>query len=186
MSLQLPLNIPDNVRQAADLVAALDRCFLSGFGRLGPEQHAALQALQRVCAGTPLDGPVQTAVSALQAGEIDFYEIPPIDLLPQLLADANLTVEIMSEMGNVGMLRMNHLHAPFSNVKLRQAMQYLLKQEDMLRPTFSDPKWFHSCGSLSRWVARRKRPTGVIRGSRFVAHCTPVFRSQLWIMVRIL
>jgi hypothetical protein len=69
MSLQALLDVPENVRQAAAVVAALDRCFLVGFGRLGPEQHAALQALERVCTGTPLGGAVKDAVAALGRSE---------------------------------------------------------------------------------------------------------------------
>src|SRR5579884_720176 len=69
MSLQGLLTVPESVRHAAELIAGLDRCFLVGFGRLGPEQHAALQALQRTCAGTPLDKPISDAVAAIGRSE---------------------------------------------------------------------------------------------------------------------
>jgi hypothetical protein len=69
MSLQALLTVPENVQHAAAALAALDRCFLVGFGRLGPEQHDALRALERVCAGTPLGAPVQAAVAALGRSE---------------------------------------------------------------------------------------------------------------------
>jgi peptide/nickel transport system substrate-binding protein len=90
----------------------------------------------------------QTAVAALQTDEIDFYEIPPIDLLPQLEADPHIVIETLYELGLVGLIRLNHLHPPFNNVKIRQAMLWLVKQEDMLRPTFSDPRFYHGCGSF--------------------------------------
>jgi len=90
----------------------------------------------------------QTAVAALQAGELDFYETPPTDLLSQLESDPNITVETLFELGLVGMMRLNHLHPPFDNVKCRQALLHIIKQEDMLRPTFGDPKWFRKCGSF--------------------------------------
>ena len=60
------------VSRATGVVAALDRCFLVGFGRLGPEQGQALQTLGRVCAATPLAGPVSAAVEAL--GRNEFVE----------------------------------------------------------------------------------------------------------------
>ena len=88
----------------------------------------------------------QTAVSALQAGEIDFYEIPPIDLLDQLQSDANITIENLFELGAEGYVGLNWLYPPFNNVKMRQSLLYILKQEDMLRPTFADPKWYSTCG----------------------------------------
>jgi hypothetical protein len=63
---------PPGVREAADLIAGLDRCFLTGFGRLGPEQAAALAAFGRALAGTPLDGPLAEAVAAI--GRNEFVE----------------------------------------------------------------------------------------------------------------
>src|SRR5205085_10559496 len=64
--------VPEDVRHATEVIAGLDRCFLVGFGRLGPEQAEALQALRRICTGTPLERPVGTAVEAL--GRNEFVE----------------------------------------------------------------------------------------------------------------
>jgi len=69
MSLQALRTIPESVNQAAAVIAGLDRCLLMGFGRLGPEQYAALHSLERVCSGTPLAGPVQNAVAAMGRSE---------------------------------------------------------------------------------------------------------------------
>jgi hypothetical protein len=69
MTLQPLLTVPETVRQAAAIVTGLDRCFLIGFGRLGPDQHNALKALERIYAGTPLGGPVTEAVSAIARSE---------------------------------------------------------------------------------------------------------------------
>ena len=90
----------------------------------------------------------QTAMAALQAGEIDFYETPPIDLLPVLDADPNINVEIINKGGNVGMARLNFLHPPFDNEYARQAMLHLIKQEDILAATFGNPQYFQACPSL--------------------------------------
>jgi peptide/nickel transport system substrate-binding protein len=89
----------------------------------------------------------QTAVAAVQAGEIDFYQIPPIDLLDQLAADPNITIENIFDLGIVGYMALNWLHPPFNNVKCRQAILHIINQEDMLRPTFVTPKWYKTCGS---------------------------------------
>jgi peptide/nickel transport system substrate-binding protein len=89
-----------------------------------------------------------TAMAALRAGEIDFYEIPPIDLLPELESDKNIKLEVINKSGNVGMCRLNFLHPPFDNVKARQAMLYLIKQEDILKAVFGNPKYYRACGSL--------------------------------------
>ncbi|MFM7532254.1 MAG: ABC transporter substrate-binding protein, partial [Rubrivivax sp.] len=60
----------------------------------------------------------QTAANALLAGEIDLFETPPIELLPTL-NQPNIKVDVFNKLGNVGYVRLNHLHAPFNNVLAR-------------------------------------------------------------------
>ena len=61
----------------------------------------------------------QTALSALQAGEIDFYEVPPQDLIDDLKKDTNLTVQVLNKTGHIAFMRLNHLHPPFNNPDAR-------------------------------------------------------------------
>lgn len=89
----------------------------------------------------------QTAVAALQSGEIDFYEIPPTDLLDQIASDPNIEIQVLNKLGQVGQIRPNFLHAPFNNEKARQALLYLVKQDDHMKATFGDPKYWRACGS---------------------------------------
>jgi hypothetical protein len=63
------LSVPDGVSRAAALITGLDRCFVVGFGRLGPEQTHSLQAIGRVCSATPLKDAVGAAVEALTRNE---------------------------------------------------------------------------------------------------------------------
>jgi peptide/nickel transport system substrate-binding protein len=90
----------------------------------------------------------QTALSALQAGEIDFYEVPPQDLVDDLKKDTNLTVEVLNKTGHVALMRLNHLHPPFDNPAARQAMLYLVKQDDIMRAIFGQSKSWHACDSF--------------------------------------
>lgn len=90
----------------------------------------------------------QTAVNAVQAGEIDFYEIPPIDLMAQLESDPNLATIVLNTLGSVGLIRLNYLHPPFNNLKIRQAMLYVVNQENHMKATFVDKKYYKTCGSL--------------------------------------
>src|SRR3954462_3564324 len=62
----------------------------------------------------------QTAVNALQSGDIDFLEITPFDLVPVLAANKDLKVEILSKLGFQTVGRMNFLYPPFDNVKVRR------------------------------------------------------------------
>jgi peptide/nickel transport system substrate-binding protein len=90
----------------------------------------------------------QTAIAALESGEIDFFELPPLDLLPQLQSNPDIKIRVLDKSGNVGFMRLNWLHPPFSNVKARQAMLYLINQVDVLKATFGDPKYYNKVGSM--------------------------------------
>jgi peptide/nickel transport system substrate-binding protein len=90
----------------------------------------------------------QTAMAALQAAEIDFLELPPMDLLDQLEADKNIKIEVLNTIGQVGWIRLNYLHPPFNNQKVRQAMLYVVNQLDHMKATWGNPKYYRSCGSL--------------------------------------
>ena len=74
-----------------------------------------------------------TASAALQNGEIDWWESPLPDLVPLLKKNRNVVVDIADPLGNIGSFRMNHLHAPFNNLKVRQAVQMAVSQEDYMR-----------------------------------------------------
>lgn len=91
---------------------------------------------------------IQTATSALQAGEVDFVEIPPIDSLAQLEADREITIGTGNPLGNVGWMRLNFLHPPFNNVKARQAVLHAVNQENHLKATFVDSRFYKACASF--------------------------------------
>ena len=86
-----------------------------------------------------------TATQALLAGEVDAYEIPPIDLLPVLEADPNIEVKVLDPLGKMGHIRPNHLYPPFDNVKARQALQLLVDQEAFLAAQVGNPQYEKVC-----------------------------------------
>ena len=86
----------------------------------------------------------QTAMAALQAGEIDFYEIPPIDFVPALRADPNITVADLFKSGTEGSVIINWLQPPFNNQKIRQALLHAVGQTAILRALFADPAWYNA------------------------------------------
>ena len=89
----------------------------------------------------------QQAVNALLAGEIDFIEAPPHDLLPLGLADANVKLFDWNPWGNQYTFRPNWLHKPFDNPKVRQALMYAFNQEDFLKAVVGDAKYYKVCNS---------------------------------------
>ncbi|MER8703791.1 ABC transporter substrate-binding protein [Mesorhizobium sp. M1273] len=86
-------------------------------------------------------GDQQTALAALQAGEVDFLESPPADLYPLIEQDPDLALQVLNSGGLVGCLRLNCLQKPFDNVKARQAMLHLIAQESTVRIMSPDPKY---------------------------------------------
>ncbi|PVE20505.1 peptide ABC transporter substrate-binding protein [Microvirga sp. KLBC 81] len=90
----------------------------------------------------------QTALAALQTGEIDFLQVPPPDLYSAIESDPNLALQLLDKAGDDTVLRMNCLQKPFDNVKARQAMLHLLDQEAFLRVMAPDPKYGHTVTSI--------------------------------------
>ena len=89
----------------------------------------------------------QTALGALQAGEIDFYEVPPQDLVAQLEQDPRLVLRVLNKTGFMGLVRLNHLHPPFDNVHARRAMLHLVRQDDVMQAIFGDSKYWRKCAA---------------------------------------
>src|SRR5204862_4466788 len=79
-----------------------------------------------------------TASAALQNGEVDWWESPITDLVPSLKKNRNINVDIADPLGNIGSFRMNHLHPPFNDVKVRRAVLTALSQEDYMRALVGD------------------------------------------------
>ena len=89
-----------------------------------------------------------TAASALQRGEVDWWEQPTADLLPLLRKDANLMVEPKEHGGFMSMIRFNHLQPPFDNPAIRRAFFPGIKQSDYMTAVMGDDKslWNDQCG----------------------------------------
>lgn len=86
-----------------------------------------------------------TATQALMAGEVDAYEIPPMDLLPMLKADPNITVKVLDPLGKMGHIRPNFLYPPFNDVRARQALQLLVDQREFLAAQVGNPEFETVC-----------------------------------------
>ena len=63
-----------------------------------------------------------TAAAALNAGEVDWWQQLPPDLIPLLAKNKDIKVENIDPLGSIGLLRFNHLQPPFNNQKMRQAV----------------------------------------------------------------
>ena len=90
----------------------------------------------------------QTAVNALQSGDIDFMENPAWDILPVLAADKELKVETLNKLGYQTLGRMNFLYPPFDNVKVRRAAFMAMSQKDVLDALVGNPEYYKICGAV--------------------------------------
>ena len=90
----------------------------------------------------------QTAVNALLAGEIDYIEAPPHDLLPVLRKDKNVGLVDWNPLGNQYTFRFNWLHPPFNNEKIRRAVTIAFNQEDFLKAVIGDPAYYKTCKAM--------------------------------------
>jgi len=88
-----------------------------------------------------------TAAAALNAGEVDWLEQLPPDLIPALARNKDIKVENIDPLGSMGMIRFNFLYPPFNNPKMRQALLYTVDQRDYVLGLAGDPKNGRTCYS---------------------------------------
>jgi peptide/nickel transport system substrate-binding protein len=89
-----------------------------------------------------------TASSALQAGEVDWYEQVQADLVPLLRKQPGIAMGPSNPQGYIGGMRFNQLYPPFNDVRIRRAVMIAVNQEDYMRAvTGDDPSLYQVCRS---------------------------------------
>jgi peptide/nickel transport system substrate-binding protein len=68
----------------------------------------------------------------MQVGEMDWWELPTVDLLPLLKRTGKIQVEIKDRNGTLGLLKMNNLQPPFDNPAIRRALLGAVVQKDFM------------------------------------------------------
>jgi peptide/nickel transport system substrate-binding protein len=89
-----------------------------------------------------------TKAAALASGEVDWWENPTPEIWPILVANPEIIVAELDPFGSMGTLRFNHLHPPFNNVKMRQAVLAVADQVDFLVAYAGDPQNWNLCPSF--------------------------------------
>ena len=90
----------------------------------------------------------QAQVNALKKGEVDILEQLPFDFYEQVKADKDLQIPKYATYGLQYMARFNHLHKPFDNPKVRQAVMAAFSQEAFLKAQVGVKDLYRSCGSM--------------------------------------
>ncbi len=91
-----------------------------------------------------------SALAALQNGEIDFLELPPLDFMSILSKDPNIKLSQAAGLADwQGQFRINHLHPPFDSAKGRQALMALIDQREFMK-AIGAPEGFYKpvCASF--------------------------------------
>lgn len=90
-----------------------------------------------------------TAAAALQSGEVDWVEQPLSDLIPTLQRNRNIAIDILNPAGLMSIMRLNHLQAPFNDLKTRQAVALAVDQPEYMQATLgNDRSVWRECRSL--------------------------------------
>ncbi|MBI3498188.1 MAG: ABC transporter substrate-binding protein [Proteobacteria bacterium] len=89
-----------------------------------------------------------TAVAALNAGEVDLMEVPPLDLVPILARNPEVVVQVITKLGSMIVLRPNHLQPPFDKLQARQALVYTIDQNAYMGAMGSNEDFWKNCTSF--------------------------------------
>jgi peptide/nickel transport system substrate-binding protein len=88
------------------------------------------------------------AADALSAGEVDWWEDPPLDFIPKIEQNPDLQTFLFDRLGMQGWLRPNFLHPPFNNKKARQALLHMMDQETYLAWSIGQSEYYRPCYSV--------------------------------------
>jgi peptide/nickel transport system substrate-binding protein len=89
-----------------------------------------------------------TVAAAIGKGDVDFWDTPPIDLIPTLERNRDLVVQKVQPLPWFFFLRPNTLFPPFNNPKAREALAYAVDQKEYLQAAIGQEKWYRECFSF--------------------------------------
>lgn len=91
---------------------------------------------------------VQTTINAINSGDIDYIERTPYDLMPLLEANPEVHTAVNDPLGWMSVARMNFLHAPLNDARIRRAALLAVSQEDVMAAMIGDPRFYELCASV--------------------------------------
>jgi peptide/nickel transport system substrate-binding protein len=88
------------------------------------------------------------AMAALASGELDLHESPATDLLAMVENHPDVVTIPNDKLGWQLFMSLNHLHPPFDNKAVRQAVLWGMKQEEFLVAMAGDAKRYQVCAAI--------------------------------------
>ncbi len=105
-----------------------------------------------------------TAMSAFLGGEMDYFELPPLDFIGLLRDNPDVTLLVVDPLGVEQHIRPNSLYPPFNNYKARQALLHLASQEEYLTAVVGDPSLYMTfCGAYFMCGSDNETDVGAVR-----------------------
>jgi peptide/nickel transport system substrate-binding protein len=95
-----------------------------------------------------------TASAALANGEVDWWENPTIDLIPQLKRNKDLVITVKDRAGEIRCLRFNHLYPPFDNPSVRRVVLSAMDQKEVMTAVAAEPSLIKT--DVGRFVPGRR------------------------------
>lgn len=89
-----------------------------------------------------------TSVNALMSGEVDYLEQLPYDLAPIVESNSDINIEVLDPQGYQTVMRMNHMHPPFNDPKIRLAAMYAVDQEQVLQAMIGNTQYYKTCPAV--------------------------------------
>jgi peptide/nickel transport system substrate-binding protein len=94
-----------------------------------------------------------TKFAALTKGEVDLLDQPSLDNTPTVERNPDIVIFKNFTVGVYGMMRPNHLHPPFNNVKARQALAMMVNQREYSQASFGGEQfWKDATPCFSLWI----------------------------------
>jgi peptide/nickel transport system substrate-binding protein len=84
----------------------------------------------------------------LVAGEVDWWQEPPLDFIPKIEQNPDLQTFLIDPLWQQGWLRPNFLHPPFNDRKAREALLHAMDQEAFLYLSVGQAKYYRTCNSV--------------------------------------
>jgi peptide/nickel transport system substrate-binding protein len=93
-----------------------------------------------------------TAANALRSAEVDWWELPPVDLLPLLQTNGKIAIKRDAEASGIAIMRFNFLFPPFDNPAIRRAVLPAINQADFMTAVAGDDRtyWQDKIGVFNR------------------------------------
>lgn len=111
---------------------------------LGGGKIAGVDRIERINFADP-----NSAANALLAGEIDYITLTPTEMLPVFEKTGKHESAAIPLPGSSIQIVPNHTQPPFNNVKVRQALQMVIKQTDFLTALYGDrPGVWRTCPAI--------------------------------------